>query len=384
MNPATSIWRFFSSLKLTVTLLTLAMVLIFMGTMGQVHEGLFQAQQRYFRSFFIWVGSENGPQFPVYPGGWLLGALLLLNLVAAHISRFKFTRKKIGIFIVHAGLILLLLGGLFTDLWQVESYMRLEKGQALNYSTDNRHNELIFSDPSPADHDNIVSVPAELLKAGATLNDPRLPCTISVKQFIANADIRQRAPMMDSGPPPATQGVGQSLTVLPLPPATKMNERDTPVAVIELSDAKGSLGTWLVSSLFDAPQAVTIHGREWHIALRGRRYYKPATVQLLEFTHKTYQGTDIPSSFASRVLVTDAKTGEKRETVISMNQPLRYEGHAYYQSGFDQNDPNATILQVVHNPSWLVPYISCALIGLGLVVQFLTHLIAFTMKRRTA
>ncbi|MGC3988988.1 MAG: cytochrome c biogenesis protein ResB [Chthoniobacteraceae bacterium] len=384
MSPLVSIWRFFSSLKLTVTLLTLAMVLVFLGTMGEVHEGLYQAQQRYFRSLVIWAGPDGGPQFPAFPGGWLIGALLLVNLITAHISRFKFTRKKIGIFIVHAGLILLLFGGLVTDLFQVESYMRLSKGEELNYSTDNRRNELVFMDPTPADYDSVVSVPEALLHVGAVINDSRLPVVVTVKQYFGNADIRQRAPMVDAGPAPATQGMGKSLTVLPQAPITKMDVRDTPAAVVELSNAKGSLGTWLVSSLLDAPQAVTINGHPWKIALRGQRYYRPAAVKLLEFTHTNYQGTDIPQSFASRVQVTDSQTSEKRETVISMNRPLRYEGQTYYQSGFDQNDPNVTILQVVHNPGWLVPYISCSLIALGLVVQFLTHLIAFTMKRRTA
>jgi hypothetical protein len=66
-----------------------------------------------------------------------------------------------------------------------------------------------------------------------------------------------------------------------------------------------------------------------------------------------------------------------------MNNPLRYAGETYYQSGFDQ-DNRGTILQVVKNPSWLTPYLSCLLVGGGLVVQFLIHLLNFTMKRRTA
>ena len=44
------------------------------------------------------------------------------------------------------------------------------------------------------------------------------------------------------------------------------------------------------------------------------------------------------------------------------NHPLRYQGMSFYQSGFDNND-TTTILQVVQNPSWLIPYISCALIA---------------------
>ena len=34
--------------------------------------------------------------------------------------------------------------------------------------------------------------------------------------------------------------------------------------------------------------------------------------------------------------------------------------------------------------SWLTPYFSCVLVGLGLVIQFMTHLIGFSLKRRTA
>jgi hypothetical protein len=77
------------------------------------------------------------------------------------------------------------------------------------------------------------------------------------------------------------------------------------------------------------------------------------------------------------------QTGEKREVLIYMNSPLRYAGETYYQSGFDP-DNQGTILQVVHNPSWLTPYLSCVLVGVGLVVQFATHLLGFAFKRRTA
>jgi hypothetical protein len=65
-----------------------------------------------------------------------------------------------------------------------------------------------------------------------------------------------------------------------------------------------------------------------------------------------------------------------------MNNPLRYSGETYYQASYDE-DNHGTILQVVRNPSWLTPYLSCILVGVGLLVQFATHLLGFTMKRRT-
>ena len=59
------------------------------------------------------------------------------------------------------------------------------------------------------------------------------------------------------------------------------------------------------------------------------------------------------------------------------------DGLTFYQAGFDNND-RTTILQVVRNPSWLLPYIACILMGLGLTVQFGIHLFAFVSKRRAS
>ncbi len=46
--------RIFTSLRLTVVLLALGLVLVFWGTLAQVHLGLYRAQNEFFRSFFIY------------------------------------------------------------------------------------------------------------------------------------------------------------------------------------------------------------------------------------------------------------------------------------------------------------------------------------------
>ena len=65
-----------------------------------------------------------------------------------------------------------------------------------------------------------------------------------------------------------------------------------------------------------------------------------------------------------------------------MNNPLRYQGETFYQASYDPDD-GGSILQVVHNPSWLTPYLSCVMVAMGLTWQFLSHLIPF-LKRRMA
>ncbi|MFM7100526.1 MAG: ResB protein required for cytochrome C biosynthesis, partial [Verrucomicrobiota bacterium] len=64
-----------------------------------------------------------------------------------------------------------------------------------------------------------------------------------------------------------------------------------------------------------------------------------------------------------------------------MNNPLRHAGLTYYQASFDRIDPRVTVLQVVRNPSWLTPYFGCAIVGGGLLVQFLIHLAGFLTRR---
>src|SRR5208282_3532988 len=109
-------------------------------------------------------------------------------------------------------------------------------------------------------------------------------------------------------------------------------------------------------------------------------HYKPYFISLLAFNHDIYPGTDIPRNFSSKVHLHDPSTGEDRDVLIYMNNPLRYRGETYFQASFEPGD-RGTILQVVRNPASLAPYIACSLVALGLLVQFLMHLFGFARKR---
>ncbi len=374
--------KFFSSLRLTVVCLALGMILVFAGTLAQVDLGLYKAQNEFFRSFFIyWEPRGWGWKIPVFPGGYLLGGVLMINLVTAHFTRFKFTRKKIGIWMTHVGIILLLVGQFLTDMLSRESSLHLRNGQASNYSVADREDELAVIDVSDADMDKVIAIPQRLLRDQNLIQNPEMPFNIRVKQFFPNSTLEKLNPQ--SGAASATQGVGSRVAVRDLPRVTEMEKRDLPSAVVEILTPQGSLGTWLVSEFIEQPQTFTYGNRRYQLELRPRRFYEPYTVQLLKFQHDIYAGTDIPKNFASRVLLQRPDTGEKREVLIYMNSPLRYDGKTYYQASFDPDD-GGSVLQVVRNPGWLTPYLACILVGAGLLVQFLTHLIGFAMKWRTA
>jgi hypothetical protein len=217
---------------------------------------------------------------------------------------------------------------------------------------------------------------------GNEIRRAELPFTVRVKQFYMNSQVDERGPN-SSAPPAATQGVGPRAIVKELPRVTEMNVRDVPSAVLEVVTPQGSLGTWLVSEYVNEPQRFTYNNRSYELKMRLRRFYKPYSIQLLQFRHDVYPGTATPKNFSSRVRVQRPDTGEAREVLIYMNSPLRYAGETYYQESFDPDD-HGSVLQVVHNPSWLTPYFSCVLVGLGLVIQFATGLLGFTFKRKSA
>ena len=373
--------RLFTSLRLTVVLLALGTVLVFWGTIAQVNLGLYKAQNEFFRSFFVfWQPVGGGWRIPIFPGGYLVGGLLLINLFAAHIRYYQPGKRKIGVALIHLGVVLLLFGQFLTDYLSTESSMHIRNGGTKNYSEAGQDFELAITDTT-ASLDTVVAIPAHRLHGQGDITLPDLPFTLRVKKFYANAALTEKAaPMFD--PVNTTAGFGADIRWRELPHETTMDSRDTPAGIVELLTPQGSLGTYLVSGLLTRPQELTCAGRNFRLELRPVRFYKPFSLHLVEFRHDKYPGTDIPKNFSSRVRLQRPDTGESREVLIYMNNPLRYAGETFYQASFDP-DNQGTVLQVVHNPSWLTPYFSCVLVSIGLLMQFLTHLFRFATKRKS-
>jgi hypothetical protein len=400
------IFEFFSSLKLAVWVLSLSLVLVFFGTLAQEPLGLYLTQERFFQSFFVDYASMAAavkkmlqmvsiylppstaeqvmaaPRIPVFPGGYGLGFIFLLNLIASQIKTFELSWNKLALQAAHVGLILLLVGQLLTDMLATESTMHIREGGSKNYSEIDRVVELALVDVSNPDFDRVTAIPEDLLLGEREISHPSLPFKIRVNKFYANSAVTRRDP---SGTiqPPATQGLGPQVTVQELAPETQMDRRNMSSVAVELVAPEGSLGTWFASLWIDQDQPVTVGGKEYHLSLRPKRLYKPYRIELIDFRHEQYAGTEIPKDFSSMVKLHNPATGEERETRIYMNNPLRYGGETYYQASYDKDD-KGTVFQVVRNPSWLTPYLACVVVGLGLLGQFLMHLVGFFSRRRPA
>src|SRR4030095_4628503 len=174
--PLKSPLRILSSLRLAVVCLGFGMLLVFLGTLAQVNLGIHAVQARYFQSLLIfWSPPGANWRIPILPGGYVLGTVLLLNLLAAHATRFQFSRRKIGIILLHFGVILLLIGQLLTGLFARETQMRIDEGQTVAYSEAPREVELAVIDVTDPNFDQVVSIPEAILARGGMIQSSALP-----------------------------------------------------------------------------------------------------------------------------------------------------------------------------------------------------------------
>ncbi|MBX3433326.1 MAG: cytochrome c biogenesis protein CcsA [Pirellulales bacterium] len=296
-----------------------------------------------------------------------------------------------GIVLLHAGVMLLMGSELHTGLTAVESQMVVAEGETVAYAEDMRASELAIIDKSDPRTDRVVRVPLSLLQQAAAgadaartvLDDKRLPVLVRPVQVLANSSIRWLQPGESS---PATAGTGLLRTADPAPSSvgTDTEQRfDEPAAFVELldRDSNASLGTYLLHPYLTPQVVATTGGKSYEASLRFRRIEKPYQVTLLQFKAENYVGSQTAKHYESLVRLTDASRDVDRTVPIWMNNPLRYAGDTLYQSGFDMTGRARTILQVMTNSGWLVPYLACVIVGVGMFAHFAGVMARFVRRR---
>jgi hypothetical protein len=450
-----------ASLRLTVVLFALALFLVVAGTLAQAETGNLTTINQYFRSYGfvkipmqvfvkfgqVFLGLPANLQafgwFP-FPGGWLLGILLMTNLLAAHAVRFRFTWidlfllplftaglvlmvlseidvsapvmyyaglgamavaligllpvhvKRSGVILIHLGLIVMMTSEWVTGEFAVESTMTLAQGETTNFVDENHAFELAITDRSDprATTDDVVVIPATRLRKGGAIQHGLLPFDVVVEKYMANSGLVTAKPGQNN---PATAGEAKNHIAIEKKEVsgTAMDAgMDIPSAYLTFKE-KGtgkSLGTYLVSLWFysnftrrqlpDLPQTVAVGDKTYEVMLRSKRSYRPFSVHLIEFKHDRFRGTNTPKNFSSLVRLTDPRPDQRedREILIWMNHPLRYGGETFYQQAFLAGD-SGTILQVVRNPGWRMPYLACLMVALGMMIHFGFHLVGFLSRR---
>lgn len=111
-------------------------------------------------------------------------------------------------------------------------------------------------------------------------------------------------------------------------------------------------------------------------------------LKLVDFDRLFDPGTEQPSRFVSKVLLSDTDDNIKNKPItISMNEPLTHRGYTFYQSSYQPDfDPRTnqrtgrflSILQVATDPGRMIKYSGCVLVVFGAFVQFYMRAGIFT------
>jgi hypothetical protein len=132
-------------------------------------------------------------------------------------------------------------------------------------------------------------------------------------------------------------------------------------------------GVYIAFDTLAVPAEFSIGHDHYTITLHAAERALPFTVRLLHFTKSDYPGTDEARAYRSEVAVKDGPL--EWNTVIEMNQPLRYKGYTFYQSSFVANgDKTMSVLAVVKNAGEWFPYIAITMLCVGLLMHILIRL----------
>ncbi|MEO0529556.1 MAG: cytochrome c biogenesis protein CcsA [Planctomycetota bacterium] len=294
-------------------------------------------------------------------------------------------KQRAGIVLLHAGIALLMVGELVTDLAAVEGRMTIPEGQTSSYAEDIRTSELAIT-LDEGDATRVTVIPQHLLERASRLDEPishpNLPFDLRVRRFDENSRL---ADPIAGEPNLATDGAGLLRVAVPIRGESGVSMEsgvNVPAAYIEPleKDSGKSLGIWLMN-LNIRPQEIEVGGETYGTALRFKRLHKDYSITLNDFSFDRYAGTNIPKNYESDIVLRDPSRGVERPVRIWMNNPLRYAGDTLYQSGFDPETEKATILQVVTNGGWMIPYLSCMYVGLGMLAHFAITLTRFARRR---
>jgi ResB-like family protein len=337
-NPIRRLITVAGSLELTTIGLLWLFGLVLAGTFHQLAHSIQETTAVFFHSWLVYAG-------PVpLPAGQLVLAILGLNLIVSAFTRIPFRWSKVGLFIIHLGLILLVIGGLTQRFNRRESVLVLAEGESDTYSYDLQRWDLITSG-SEDERYPLDGLPPQI---------GGLPVVLQHYLPAAALSWTGGAEVINS------EGARS------LVPSTLIGGNPVPGVVMQFGNE--------MILLHGADRAPTVTESGMELRIQPSRYPMPVELQLEEFTAEFFPGSDTPKAFTSRVRVTQGDVA--RTAVISMNEPLRLRDYTVYQLGYDDGGRrDISVFQVVQNPLRWVAYVVTLLISAGLFVHLIIRLI---------
>ena len=359
--------RFITSAKLFAYILPWLMVILVAGTIAEKTQGLYTAQRIFFSSYVIWLWDI----IPL-PGILTIAVFIFLALLFK-LAIDHWRLRNLGTIIAHVGVIVLLFGGFVTAHFSHEGVMVIPTGQSRDYIEDRYKNELVIDVLSKDKKEVVFSEGA--YGQGKILKNAEFPFEIDIVSAYPNCELsRLDRPHMQSD----YHGDAINYALKPLA-NNPIEEKNTPGLFFHLKNSDDADRDYIYLNASE-PLIIAAQGKKYSLSIRPARTSLPFALKLLNFKEDFYPGTDKPSAYQSDVLLLDK--GVNWHSLISMNEPLRYKGYAFYQASFTGNGDNATtVLAVMENKGRLFPYISGTLIALGILIHLFQRI--FLSSRRT-
>lgn len=296
-------------------------------------------------------------------------------------------KRRAGIVLLHAGVGLMMYYELHVALTAVETQLNLAEGETSNYVHDIRTYELAIIDKTDPKEDRVVTIPRSMLVAGQSIDLKELPFIVDIARVEKNSHLRAASSKDEN---PATTGIGVEWFAEAKRPGSgtdsdsKVDMAAAYVTLKSRSDGK-PLSTHLVAmllSMSDETDSIRVGDQTFELALRPKRYYKDYRFTLKDVRKEDYIGTSTPRNYASTVAILDKSRNVDEEKTIWMNNPLRFADETFYQSSYHrgQDGVEHTTLSVVANSGWMMPYVSCMLVAIGMLAHFLIVLFRFLTR----
>jgi hypothetical protein len=164
----------------------------------------------------------------------------------------------------------------------------------------------------------------------------------------------------------------ESAKLLPISPSNVMNDGAEDALIVKIkANGEEKLVTLYGGKGYQGENEVfAINNLNFKLSYGSKYYLVPFDVKLRDFQLDRYAGSMSPSSYAAEISILENDTESQHR--IFMNNVLQHGGFRLFQSSYDK-DEKGTILSVNHD--WwgtLITYIGYALMGLGMILVFLT------------
>lgn len=317
-------------------------------------------------------------------------------------------KRKAGMVLLHAGLILLLFNEIWVTLAHQEQSISGAEGSVQTYAIDIRAAELAFIDRSDEEFDRIVTLPLEQLVESYSQNQgtdkverievPKTDLEIEILQCYVNSkfpsqeDLKNHPSLKAFTGLKSSQGFGSMVVPVPIPPVSGTDQGVNMASVLVRVFEKGSgkeFGTFWASQLRDGrnapvlqiPNVIQTEENKYVMTVWFERTYKDYDVQIGDVQALYYPGTKKPRHFETNFKIVNHQSDQVSQHRIWMNNPLRYGDETFYQSDYrDMGDTEVTGLQLVWNRGWMIPYLCCAMVGVGMLAHFVPNLLKYIDK----